>query len=433
MAASLAFHAAVWFPAALCVSDMEAHGVKLDVAACEQGEREQETLRDEYAVRLNDWAGREVLWTSADQRADYLYDERGWRVPELCGSVRSVKKTQRGKRPTDEYALIQLARKAKGYDKEMLRQYVGYPDIKEREHEPSFKLHEKCRKFFALGPKHVSLDGRVHPQLAATTETGRLSSKNPNLQNQPPEARVAFLAEEGNVLLARDYSGLEWRILAHILAFCYDDYSLVDDIKNGVDPHDATAARMSAIVDREVSRAAAKILNYSVNYGKTEHGLAIQLDIPIAEARVLLDAFYAGNPGIERWHRDCVAFARENGLCYTLLGRHRYLNFAGNKWAQSRTERLAMNHPIQGSATDIMLAATLKVSERFNEKLRALGSRLLLNVHDEFVFEVPRENVEEVSQEVDHQMVNAIYAHRPDFKCPLETSGGWGVRWSECK
>lgn len=437
------FYRRLWGPAALAVTAMEARGLGLCTFSCDVGAAQ---CRQEIAgieEQLNTWAGTEVKWGSPKQVAEFFYDVKGWQVPTECGSVRAVKLVKDGKRPADEVACHRLAESVpEQVDREHLRLYAGWRDQPAKADTPAWKILTKRAQFYEGLPKHVASDGRIHPQLGASTETGRLSSRNPNLQNQPASVRWVFVPKKGYSLMAYDYSGLEWRILAHILAARYQDFSLVDDIKAGIDPHSATAKRMYGLecdvgdvkALHPEERAAAKIINYSVNYGKTAVGLAIQLGITVEAAEQLLAAFYGTNPGIRQWHWDAVDLARNTGYSRTLLGRYRFLDDirARNSYVRQKAERLALNTPIQGSAADIVAAAMVACSEEFNPVLRKMGVRQVLQIHDELLFEVPQGLEEEAGAEVETRMVSALEPHR-EFLCPLAVDGAWGPNWMECK
>jgi DNA polymerase-1 len=427
------FHNSVWHRAALVVSRMEAHGLSLDADLCRQREQECITQQQEIGELLNGWAGKEINWASPKQKAEFFYGDRGWDVPNTCGNVRAVKRVKPGARPTDEMAVLNLARSVPSQDdRHHLRLYCGYPDVKAKEHEVSWKTAEKLKGFYAGLPEHAAIDGRVHTQLGALTRTGRLASRNPNLQNVPPIVRGVFIAETGRTLVAYDFSSLEWRILAHIVAKRYGDSTLVEEIRQGRDPHQATADGMTERLGKPVSRAAAKIINYSINYGKTEKGLAIQLEVSEQEAGEMLEAFGEARPGVARWLDDAKDYVKTRAYCRTLLGRFLPIpEIKGNRWDRMAAERQALNYPIQGSAADIVSMAMIGCSEMFNQRLQGLGSRLLLQIHDELLFSVPEENAEEAGAEIEARMVGCLEGVT-EFLCPLQVEGGSGERWGDC-
>lgn len=521
-----------WQPTALVVSDMERHGVGLAPELCPIKAKEVEETLTELEVTLNEWAGplaqpefvfdeskvkerkcrtleeeRElqyekqweryqrllanapdtVMWSSPTQLSHFLYGTepgpgvkdgyiitpKGFSVPPVKGTMRAVKKTGAGERPTSEASLRWMeARTESPEDRVGLQALLDW--------KKQFKLHG----FLTGLPEKRGPDGRIHPQLTLKTETGRLACKNPNLQNQPPSIRDVFIPRPGYVYICRDYDGLEWRILAHILAWRYNDYSLVDEIKQGIDPHSATAAQLYAelgmplqivMVDGEAvpfdpeehrgltplpcplelvkalfkkERDAAKIINYSINYGKTADGLGIQLrddhGEPIGKetAQQMLDAFYAGKPGVAQWHQDCILLARDAGYARSVLGGRRYLPElrARSKWVRAKAERLAMNTPIQRSAAEIVMVAMLRCNSEphpelvdlgwYNEDLDKMGVKQVLQVHDELLFECPEAHAEEANAIIENLMQDPLDGIR-EFLCPLTTSGDLGADWKE--
>lgn len=430
-----AFYGEVWQPAALVVSDMEDTGLALDVELCRKRAAECALTQEEIGRQLNEWAGKEINWASPKQKAELFYQDRGWAVPPVCGNVRAIKRTKAGKAPTDEAAVLHLARSLECVrDRQALRLYCGYPDIRARSNETNWKQAEKLRGFYEGLTKHVSTDGRIHTQLGALTRTGRLASRNPNLQNVPPVVRDVVVAEPGRTLVAFDYAALEWRILAHIVAKRYGDMSLVEEIREGRDPHQATADGMEKRLGKQVTRAAAKILNYSINYGKTAKGLAIQLEVTEEEAEQMLEAFREARPGVARWLSDAVDYVKTRGYCRTLLGRFLPIpEVRGDRFARQGAERKALNYPIQGSAADIVSMAMVRCSERYNDRLRRMGSLLLLQIHDELLFSVPQcRDLEDIAAEMKMQMETCLDG-LTEFLCPLAVEMGSGERWGSCK
>jgi DNA polymerase-1 len=423
----------VWQPAMRVVSQMESHGLLLDQELCREREAECVAKQEEIGQQLNQWAGKEVNWASPKQKAEFFYRTKGWPVPPVCGNTRAVRKTAGNAAPTDEMAVIHLARTAPSLeDRRHLRLYAGYPDIKAKEHEMSWKTAAKLQGFYQAMPDHAAVDGRVHTQLGATTRTQRLASKNPNMQNVPPTVRDIFIAEPGRVLLSKDFASLEWRILAHIVAKRYGDLSLAEEIGQGLDPHQSTADGMTQRLGRQVTRAAAKILNYSINYGKTAKGLSVQLEVSEAEAEEMLQAFSEARPGVAQWLHDAVDFVKGREYCRTLLGRFIPIpEIRGNRWDRMAAERKALNYPIQGSAADIVSMAMIHCSELYNNRLREMGCRLLLQIHDELLFSVPEDCAAEAGEEIAARMAGCLEGVT-EFLCPLATDGGQGLRWGDC-
>jgi DNA polymerase-1 len=411
---------------------MESHGLGLDPDLCRQRAQECQEQQQAIGEQLNQWAGREINWGSPKQKAEFFYGTRGWPVPPVCGNTRAVKYVKAGKRPTDEMAVLHLARTLQNQeDRKHLRLLQGWPDVKAREHEPSWAKLKTTKQFYEALPAHAEATGRVHTQLGALARTGRLTSKNPNLQNQGPEIKDVFIAPEGCVFLEMDYSALELCILAHIVAKRYGDNSLAQEIEKG-DIHQATADGMTAKLGRPVSRAAAKILVYSLNYGKTAKGLAAQLGVSEDEAEDLINALLAAKPGVAQWLVDAVDYVKTHGYVRTLLGRYVPVpEIHANRFTRQKAERLALNYPIQGSAADIVSVAMRDCSELYNGRLRDMGSKLVLQVHDSLLWTCPSNVVADVRAEVETRMTGCLEG-LVDFRCKLSVAGGTGRSWGEC-
>jgi len=270
-------------------------------------------------------------------------------------------------------------------------------------------------------------NSRVHCSMNINTETGRLSARRPNLQNQPAlekdqyRIRSAFCAEDGKRLIVADYGQLELRLLAHITK-CK---SMIDAFASGGCFHSRTAAAMfphvkAAVDSGEVllewdhskgempapllkdvfgsERRKAKTLNFSIAYGKTVHGLSKDWDVSVEEAKAILDAWYADRPEVLKWQKKVKEIARDEGYTKTLMGRYRSLPGINEPRMRGHAERAAINTPIQGGAADIVVLAMLRL--RQSELLRKLGYRLLLQVHDEVILEGPEDHVDEALEEV---------------------------------
>ncbi len=284
-------------------------------------------------------------------------------------------------------------------------------------------------------PKMLGADGRLHTSFNQTVAaTGRLSSSNPNLQNIPVRTefgrriRAAFVpADPGDLMVSADYSQIELRVLAHLSG----DAGLIDAFTSGADFHQATAARVFGVEPDAVEpgmRARAKAVNFGIVYGQSAHGLADTLKIPHAEAQAMIDRYYAAYPRVRAYLDETVAQAHRDGFAVTLFGRKRRIPelASSNYNLRSFGERTAMNHPMQGTAADIMKLAMIEVDRR----LRADGfaSRLVLQVHDELVFEAPAAEVESLSA-----MAAEAMAGVADLAVPLEVSVASGPDWASAK
>jgi DNA polymerase-1 len=274
-------------------------------------------------------------------------------------------------------------------------------------------------------------DGRIHTTFQQTVAaTGRLSSTDPNLQNIPirTEAgrriRECFVVGEGYTsLLTADYSQIEMRIMAHLS----EDVGLIDAFAEGEDLHTTVAARVFGVAPADVDaemRRRIKAMSYGLAYGLSAFGLAQQLGIEPDEARILRDDYFARFGGVQDYLRGVVEEARQRGFTETLLGRRRYLPdlASDNRQRREMAERMALNAPIQGSAADIIKVAMLEVDRGIRE--HSLGSRLLLQVHDELVVEVAPGESDAVRELVVSAMAGAV-----DLRVPLDVSVGEGRTW----
>jgi DNA polymerase-1 len=284
-------------------------------------------------------------------------------------------------------------------------------------------------------PRLIGEDGRLHTTFNQTVAaTGRLSSSNPNLQNIPVRTelgrriRAAFVpAARDDVIVAADYSQIELRILAHLSG----DPSLIEAFTSGRDFHTETAARVFG-VDRESvdaeHRRRAKAVNFGIVYGISSHGLSESLGIGRAEAQEMIDRYFAAYPKVRSYLDETVAEAHRTGFAVTLYGRRRPIPElrSGNHNQRSFGERTAMNHPMQGTAADIMKLAMIEVDRRLIAD--GFASRMVLQVHDELVFEAPRGEVERLSAMVHEAMEGVV-----ELAVPLDASVSWGEDWASAK
>ncbi len=276
--------------------------------------------------------------------------------------------------------------------------------------------------------------GRIHTSFNQTVAaTGRLSSSDPNLQNIPirteigAEIRKGFIPAEGCVFLAADYSQIELRILAHLSG----DPAFVEAFRLGVDIHRQTAALVFDVLPDEVTpqmRAAAKTINFATIYGIGPFALAQRLDTSVAEARSFIEQYFRRFPGVRRYLDEQIAHAKEHGWVETLSGRRRYIpEIRSNNYSVRQFgERAATNAPVQGTAADIIKLAMIDIHREL--AARNSPARMLLQVHDELVFEVPRDHVDETRALVTELMEGAF-----ELSVPLEVATGVGENWYECK
>ncbi len=276
--------------------------------------------------------------------------------------------------------------------------------------------------------------GRIHSSFnQALAATGRLSSNNPNLQNIPirtPEGRKirkAFIArDDDHVLISADYSQIELRLIAEISK----DEAMLEAFQKGQDIHTATAAKVYETPYEEVTadqRRNAKTVNFSITYGAGSTNLSRQLGIKRAEAKILIEQYFKQYHGLKKYMEETVAFARENGYVETLLGRRRILRQINSRNGMSRSgeERIAINTPIQGTAADMIKIAMINIHQAMQQ--RKLKSKMILQVHDELVFDTHRSEVAELTALIDDKMKTAL----PNLKVPIVVGMGTGDNWLE--
>lgn len=389
---------------------MELEGINLDVNFLKQF---SETLDKDISIleeRIYAEAGEEFNIASPKQLGDILFGK--------MKLVDKPKKTRTGQYSTAEDVLTTLAK-----DVQIIRDVLEYRGLA--------KL--KSTYVDALPQQVESTTGRVHTDFVQTVAvTGRLASNNPNLQNIPirtergRQVRKAFVArDKDHVLLAADYSQIELRIIASLS----QETSMIDAFKNGEDIHASTASRVFNIPITEVSRDqrnTAKTVNFGIIYGVSAFGLSNQTDLSRNEARELIDTYYATYPKLRNYISEQILFAQENGYVQTVLGRRRYLRDinARNQMVRAAAERNAVNAPVQGSAADIIKVAMIHIHNRFREK--KLKSKMLLQVHDELVFDVYKPELETVKELVKQEMENA---HK--LTVPLVVELDVGENWLE--
>ncbi len=274
--------------------------------------------------------------------------------------------------------------------------------------------------------------GRIHPTFHQTgTVTGRLSCSDPNLQNIPirsdigRELRRAFAAPRGKFIVSADYSQIELRLLAHITG----DENLIRAFKEGADIHAATASAIFGkppeMVD-SLERRKAKVVNFGITYGMSPFGLAKELNISPEEAALIIFNYFATYPGVQKWIEKTLEQARIKGYVTTIFGRRRYIPELNvpNRQVREMAERTAINAPIQGSAADIIKKAMVEVQEAILSQ--KLSSMMILQIHDELLFEVPESEVETMKRLIRDIMENVV-----QLKVPLVVDIGVGRNWLE--
>ena len=361
---------------------------------------------------IRDLAGDETFNIGSPMQLSHvLFDVMG--LP-----TKGLKKTKRGYYSTNAKVLSDLAR-----DHEIVCLILDWRE----------KSKIKSTYLDTLGPLRRG-DGRVHTTYNQTiTATGRLSSSDPNLQNIPTRSelgrtvKTAFSAGEGSVFLAVDYSQIELRLLAHLSG----DEHLVRAFNEGEDFHAETAARVFGVPVSEVTpdlRSRAKAVNFGIVYGQQAYGLSQSLHISMAEARDMIDRYYEAYPGVRTFLDNVVARAKQTGYAETMYGRRRHIPELKAKNPQLRGfgERTAMNHPMQGTAADIIKIAMARVSRRLEEE--GFAAHMILQVHDELDFECPVDEVERLTT-----MVRDVMEHVVDLRVPLIAEASTGITWADAK
>ncbi|MCA9391894.1 DNA polymerase I [candidate division WWE3 bacterium] len=273
---------------------------------------------------------------------------------------------------------------------------------------------------------------RVHTTFVQTNAaSGRLSSESPNLQNIPVDEetglRRVFIAPKGKRLVVADYSQIELRIMAHIT----EDERLISSFEHGQDIHTATAARIfNKLVDDVTSeeRRVGKTVNFSIMYGISAHGLSENLGVEHFQAEGYINNYYENYPGVKKWKERYIEQSRRLGYVETLYGRRRYLPDlnASNYQRRSAAERIAINHPLQGTQADILKSVMVRFVEKYKDDLALWGAHMLLQVHDELVFEVLEDRVGELSRIVRDEMENAV-----ELSVPLKVDVKSGDNWQD--
>lgn len=399
----------VEIPLVPILSTMERHGVKVDALMLNKQSLELEQRMNELVEEAYQAAGQEFNLASPKQIQEIFFDKLGLPV---------LRKTPKGQASTAEDVLEELAELGHQLPALIL------------EHRGLSKL--KSTYTDRLPEQINARTGRVHTSYhQAVAATGRLSSTEPNLQNIPIRTaegrriRQAFIAEQGCKLLAADYSQIELRIMAHLSG----DKSLLDAFAKGIDVHRATAAEvfgMSVDTVTADQRRAAKAINFGLIYGMSAFGLARQLNVERREAQAYVDLYFARYPGVKAYMENTREQARAQGYVETLFGRRLFLPDIKSRNAATRqyAERTAINAPMQGTAADIIKKAMIAV----DQWLRAsqIKTKMIMQVHDELVFEVPVDELTVVQSKIAELMTHAV-----SLSVPLLVETGIGHNWDE--
>lgn len=392
------------------IVDMEAEGIRIDSGALAEFSGQLEKQMVTLEARIHQLAGEPFNLNSPKQLGIVLY--------EKLKLVENPKKTRTGQYSTDEDILQTLAA-----DHEIVRLLLEYRSV------------SKLKSTYADAlPQSISpRTGRVHTTFQqAATATGRLASNNPNLQNIPirtelgQEIRRAFVPRDADhVLLSADYSQIELRIIAAISR----DEAMLQAFAGDADIHTATAARVYSVPPGEVTseqRRNAKMVNFGIAYGISAFGLSQRLGIPRKEATEIITHYFASYPGIRRYIDDTIAGAKKTGYVETVTGRRRYLRDinSANGTVRGQAERFAINTPIQGTAADMIKLAMSAIHRELIA--RKLKTKLLLQVHDELVFDVPKNEEADVRALVEDKMKHAL-----PLAVPIVVEIGTGKNWLE--
>lgn len=390
------------------LADMELEGINLDVAFLNSLSEELNSDIKNLETSIYEAAGEEFNIASPKQLGEILFGK--------LKLVDKPKKTKTGQYSTAEDVLSYLAQ-----DHEIIKNIIEYRGLA--------KL--KSTYIDALPDQVEEVTGRVHTDYMQTVAaTGRLSSNNPNLQNIPirtergRQVRKAFIPRDENyTLLAADYSQIELRIIAALS----DETTMIEAFKNGEDIHASTASKVFNVPLEEVTReqrSNAKTVNFGIIYGVSAFGLSNQTDLSRGESKELIEAYYETYPKLKKYMAELVDFARDNGYVQTVLGRRRYLKDINSRNAVVRgaAERNAVNAPIQGSAADIIKIAMINIHKKLTQG--NFKTKMLLQVHDELVFDAHKTELEEVTLLIKTEMENAY-----KLAVPLDVEIGIGENW----
>ena len=392
------------------LSEMETEGIKIDTSYLEKLDKEFEEDLEKLKKEIFKKSGEEFNLNSPKQLGEILFDK--------LKLVSKPKKTKTGQYSTSEEVLSSLAN-----DHKIIEDILEWRSLD--------KLQNTYVK--SLPNEVSSLTNRVHSSFNQTvTTTGRLSSNNPNLQNIPirtangQKIRRAFIPRGIDyILMAADYSQIELRVIASMS----NEENMIDAFVNNQDIHTMTASKIYNVDPENVTREQrgnAKTVNFGIIYGVSAFGLSQQTDLNRSESKVMIDNYFLNYPGLKKYMSDQIDFARNNGYVETIMGRRRYLQNINsqNNMLRSSSERNAINAPIQGSAADIIKIAMININSEL--KKQSLKSKMLLQVHDELVFDVHKSEKDQIKDIVKTTMESAV-----KLKVPLKIDLEFGKNWLE--
>jgi DNA polymerase-1 len=398
-------------PLVKVLADMEKEGIRVDVDFLKSLSKELDNDIKSLEKNIYETAGHAFNLASPKQLGEVLFDKL-----KIGGAKQ--KKTKTGQYATGEEVLSYLAN-----DNPIVKDILNWRQL--------IKLQNTYVD--ALPNQVDEITGRIHTDYMQTVAaTGRLSSNNPNLQNIPirtergRQIRKAFVARDENyTLISADYSQIELRIIAALSG----EENMIKAFLNNEDIHKSTASKVFDVPLEEVTReqrSHAKTVNFGIIYGVSAFGLSNQTDLSRSESAALIEAYYKSYPRLKTYIQEQIEFARENGYVQTILGRRRYLKDINSQNAMVRggAERNAVNAPIQGSAADIIKIAMINIHKKLNSE--NWKSKMLLQVHDELVFDVHNSELEKIKPMIKHEMENAF-----KLEVPLDVDLGSGKNWLE--
>lgn len=383
---------------------MEKEGVVTNVKTLDDIAEQTAKKIEDVSKQIYEMAGMEFNINSPKQLATILYDELGLKAGKKRSTAADVLEKLVGVHPIIPLLLEQ-------------------------------RKYQKIYSTYAVGlSKHIQKDGKIHTIFnQIQTQTGRLSSSEPNLQNisvrdeEGKEIRKAFVASEHHVLLSADYSQIELRMLAHMA----HEEQMIDAFQHGIDIHTKTAMQIFDVAQEEVTsnmRRSAKTVNFGIVYGQSDFGLSEQLGISRKEAHDFIEKYFASYPAIKTFMDKTIQFCEDHGYVKTIFQRRRYIPEIADKNYMMREfgKRAAMNAPIQGSAADLIKLAMISIYETMKEK--KVASRMILQIHDELIFDVVEEEIELMKQLVEEGMQNVV-----SLSVPLLAEANIGKTWYEAK
>ena len=392
---------------------MEIHGVKIDNKFLKDLSKKFEKKISNLEKKIFKISKKNFNIASTKQLGEIMYNEL---------KIASLKKTKKGSFATSASVLEDLA--FKGH--ELPKLILDWRQVSKLKNTYSDSL-----------PEHINPNtNRVHTSfLLAATTTGRLASSDPNLQNIPiksedgKDIRKAFIAERGHTLVSADYNQIEMRILADLA----DVKELKKAFKNNEDIHTLTASQVFNLdikkVDQNIRRKA-KAINFGIIYGISQYGLAKQIMVSINEAEEFLTSYFLKFPEIKEYMNSTIKFCRKSGYVNNIFGRRTHINGINDKNYNVRNfqERAAINAPIQGSASEIMRLAMIRLVKRF-KSLKDVKSKILLQIHDELIFEVPNTEIKEICNAVKEEMISVVKSDLHAFSIPLTVDINSGDNW----